>query len=361
MSETWLGYRMGPGNAVKLLGIEAAQPNTEFAATLAKAAEAASKNGKKLSAGFVPPDANGPLKRMTSAYESWRDAAGFEKGPGVAGLLMKAREIKSSAEIALLKKAAEISALAHVEAMRSIQPGMREYEIAWLVQYVFSKFGCEYPGYPPICGSGPNSTILHYSSNRRKMQAGEVFCMDTAGEYHGYSADVTRSFPVSGKFTPEQLAIYNAVLKAQDVGIALCKPGSTVGQIGQKISQSLAESLVKLGIIESAGELRRYYMHGFGHGIGLDVHDPMPGTLAPGAVLTVEPGIYIKANSPCDRKWWNIGIRIEDDILVTDTGPVNLSAGAPRKPADIERLMKEPGIGNLAVKPYKPLPPPKKP
>lgn len=350
MSLTWLGYRMGPNNAVRLLGVEASLPNSEFAKTLERATASFNGNGRKLANGWIPPDPDAALGRMVEAFQQWKSGAGFQGGINTTQAIRRMREIKSPGEIALLKKCAEISALGHCEAMRSIEPGMREYEIGWLVQYVFGRYGCEYTGYPPICGSGPNSTILHYNTNRKKMAAGEIMCMDTAGEYHGYSADVTRSFPVNGKFSPEQRAIYEVVKKAQDIGISMCRTGNSFGQIEQKIQESMANDLIRLGIIEKAGDLRRYYMHGFGHGIGLDVHDPAPRTLAPGAVLTVEPGIYIKEGSPCDKKWWNIGIRIEDDIWVTDGDPVNLSAGAPRDIDKIEALMKEKGIGNVPIK-----------
>jgi Xaa-Pro aminopeptidase len=352
MSETWLGHRMGPENTTRLLGIEAAFSNSRFADALSAAASAAT--GKKLSTVLVPMDAGGALGAMVRAFDKWRQTAGFSPGTNLGGALNRMREIKSPAEIGLLKKAAEISARAHVEAMRSIEPGMREWHIAALVQYIFAREGCEAPGYPPIVGSGPNSTILHYMDNRRLMKSGEIVCMDTAGEYHGYSADVTRSFPVSGRFSPAQRTIYDIVLRAQTAGIDLCKPGVTTSEISRRISQVLAEGLVEAGIIKAPSELGRYYMHGFGHGIGLDVHDPMPRTLAAGAVLTVEPGIYIKAGSPCDAKYWNIGIRIEDDILVTEQGPVNLSAGAPRQAQDIEKLMMEKGLGNVPLAPYRP-------
>jgi Xaa-Pro aminopeptidase len=350
MSLTWLGYRMGPNNAVRLLGVEAALPNVEFGKTLQLAAASFNGNGKRLAIGWIPSDANGGLARMTRAFQDWKAGAGFESGANTTQIVRRMREIKSPAEIQLIKKATEISVLGHLEAMRSIEPGMREYEIGWLVQYVFGRFGCEYTGYPPICGAGPNSTILHYNTNRKRMESGEIMCMDTAGEYHGYTADVTRSFPVNGKFTPEQRAIYLVVQKAQEIGIEACRSGNTFSQIEQKIQASMAADMIKLGIIGNAGELRRYYMHGFGHGLGLDVHDPAPRTLAPGAVLTVEPGIYIKEGSPCDKKWWNIGIRIEDDIVVTEGDPINLSAGAPRDIDKIEALMREKGIGNVPVR-----------
>jgi Xaa-Pro aminopeptidase len=314
---------------------------------------AAAASAKKASIANLQPGAGGALLQMENAYKTWKGDSGFTDGANLRRTISAMRQIKTPAEIALIKKAAEISARAHVEALRSAQPGMREWEIGALVQYIFAKEGCEYTGYPPICGSGPNSTILHYDSNRRLMQSGDMMCMDTAGEYHGYSADVTRSFPINGKFTPEQRAVYQIVYDAQSTGIDMCRSGASVGAIEQKIRQVLSAGLIKLGIIKSANELGTYYMHGFGHGIGLDVHDPLPGTLAPGAILTVEPGIYIKSGSPCDKKWWNIGVRIEDDILVTDGAPVNLSAGAPRTADAIEKLMAETGIGNMKQAPLK--------
>lgn len=350
MSLTWLGYRMGPNNAVRLLGVQAALPNKDFDQTLKVAALSFNGNGRKLATGWIPSDANGGLGRMTKSFQDWKQGAGFDNGLNAAQAVRKMREIKSPAEIALIKKAADISVLGHLEAMRSAEPGMREYEIGWLVQYVFGRHGCEYTGYPPICGAGANSTILHYNSNRKKMENGDFMCMDTAGEYHGYTADVTRSFPINGKFTSEQLAIYKVVQKAQEIGIQMCRPGTTMSQIEGKIRESMANDMMALGLIKAPNELGRYYMHGFGHGLGLDVHDPQPSTLAPGAVLTVEPGIYIKEGSPCDKKWWNIGIRIEDDIVVTQDIPINLSSGAPRDPDAIEKLMKEKGIGNVPVR-----------
>lgn len=349
-SLTWLGYRMGPNNAVRLLGVQAALPNSQFDATLKQAAASFNGNGKRLANGWVPPDPNGGLARMVRIFQDWKQSSGFDSGINAVQAVRKMREIKSPAEIQMIKKATEISVLGHLEAMRSIEPGMREYEIGWLVQYVFGRYGCEYAGYPPICGAGQNSTILHYNTNRKKMESGEIMCMDTAGEYHGYTADVTRSFPVNGKFSPEQRAIYAVVQRGQAIGIESCRAGVSMQEISRKINAAMAEDMIKLGIIKEASELRRYYMHGFGHGLGLDVHDPLPNVLAPGAVLTVEPGIYIKEGSPCDKKWWNIGIRIEDDIVVTEGDPVNLSIGAPRDIDKIEKIMAEKGIGNVPIR-----------
>ncbi|MCW5946846.1 MAG: aminopeptidase P family protein [Fimbriimonadales bacterium] len=344
-SITWLGYRMGPENAIKLLGFESALPNREFEATLSKIP------AQKVSLSIPPNPEPGLIGRMNSHIQAYRE--GKDAGPNLRQMIQRHRQVKSPWEIELLKKAAEISALAHVEAMRAVRPGMYEYEIDALYRFVFRREGCADIGYEPIVGSGPNATILHYNTNRRKMEEGDLLLVDAAGEYMGYSADVTRTFPVNGKFSPEQRAVYEIVLRAADEGIAMCRAGVTTAQIGNRISQILADGLIELGIIQSRNQIGRYYMHGFGHGIGLDVHDPMPGTLVPGVVLTVEPGIYIKEGSPCDPKWWNIGIRIEDDILVTDGEPVNLSADAPRTVADIEKLMQETGIGNQPFRPWR--------
>lgn len=335
MSITWLGYRMGPVNAPRILGVETALPNKMFSEILAQVVKA----GVKVSATRMP---DGPVDQLKTMMDSYSKLVGDLKSPTAGNmqrLLVTMRGIKSPYEIEIMKKVCDISAKAHIEAMKAIKPNMREYEISALVEYDYARKGCEWVGYPSICGSGPNSTILHYNTNRRVMKDGEVFLMDSAGEYHGYSSDVTRTFPVNGKFTAEQRAIYQVVYDGQETGINMCKSGVNMNQIESGIRENMAAAMIKLGIIKTADELGLYFMHGFGHGLGLDVHDPVPNTLAPGAILTVEPGIYIKEGSPCDKKWWNIGIRIEDDILVTTNGPVNLSIAAPRTWQEVEKTM----------------------
>jgi len=347
MSLTWLGYRMGSQNAPKMLGVDAATSNGSFETVLPNLAAAAS--AKKIAI-VGPPDATGSILGMIATVQKFEKDSGYTEASSLSPVIRQMRAIKSPAEIVLLKKVCEVSTHGHVEAMRSIKPGMHEWEIGSLVKYLFGREGCEYTGYPPICGSGANSTILHYETNRGPIHDGDVMCMDTAGEFHGYSADVTRSFPVNGKWSKEQREIYMVVKSAQDVGISMCKKDATMRGIETAVRAELTKGLVALGIIKDASQLRQYYPHGFGHGIGLDVHDPVPPTLQPGTALTVEPGIYIKEGSPCDKKYWNIGIRIEDDILVTDGDPVNMSAGAPRDPDVIEKVMKEQGIGNMPFK-----------
>jgi Xaa-Pro aminopeptidase len=257
------------------------------------------------------------------------------------------RSIKSPAELVLLQKAIDATAVAHVEALKSCEAGMFEYELQAVIEYCFSKLGAEFQGFPSIVGSGPNSCILHYDANRRKMEDGDVVVMDIGAEYHGYSADITRTIPVNGKFSPAQRQIYEIVLQAQEEAIKLMKPGTTM-EHSAKATEIIAEGLVKLGVIKDKAEVSRYYMHGLSHGIGLDVHDMgrFGGGLRPGMVLTVEPGIYITEGSPCDKKFWNIGVRIEDDVLITADGNKILTAAAPKSVEDIETLMKKTGIGN---------------
>jgi Xaa-Pro aminopeptidase len=259
--------------------------------------------------------------------------------------------VKSPAELRLLQKAIDATVMAHVEAMKSCQPEMYEYELQAVIEYCFTRNGAAYQGFPTIVGSGPNSCILHYEADRRKMENGDVVVMDIGAEYEGYSADITRTIPVNGTFSPAQREIYEIVLKAQQESIKEFKPGAMPQAPSQKAYDIIAEGLMRLGIIKDKAEARTYYMHGLSHHIGLDVHDPGPygSPYEPGMILTDEPGIYIPAGSPCDKKYWNIGVRIEDDVLITPEGNTVVTAGAPKTIQEIESLMKKQGLGNLPV------------
>ncbi len=348
MSEVWLGYRMGPADAMTLQQVELAVPNSTFQQVL-KQIEIGSNTTIVPAIGAVQP--SGGVGRMLTQWNEWVAASG--KKPNairMRSILSKMRVKKSPEELVLLKKAVDATVQGHREAMKSLEPGMREYEIQAVVEYAFAKAGCESVGYNSIVGSGANSCILHYDANRRQTKTGDILCMDVAGEYHGYTADVTRSFPANGKFSPAQRAIYELVLEATDAGIRECVPGKSFTAPDDAARKIISDGLMKLGITKTPQESGRYFMHGTSHYIGLDVHDAHgDSTLQENYTLTVEPGVYIKEGSPSDPKWWNIGIRIEDDILVTKTGPVNMSIGAPRKVDDIEALMREKGIGNLPV------------
>ncbi|MDX2066434.1 MAG: aminopeptidase P N-terminal domain-containing protein [Fimbriimonadaceae bacterium] len=335
---TWVGYRMGSAFAQRHLKLDHAMSNASFAKAL---------EGIRATTRYAPLGGRiptGALARMMPAYRTFAEA-GSERPSDLGRHVGMMRTIKSADEIRLLRRAIDASVEGHIAMMKTCTPTMREYELDAVFEFNIRKRGCEYTGYPSIIGSGLNSCILHYNTNRRRAEPGDIICIDAGGEYHGYTADVTRSFPVNGKFSAEQRALYDIVLKAQDAGIAECRVGKPFGATNAAAQRVVGEGLVKLGIIKNASEARRYFMHGTSHYLGLDVHDSHGySEFQPNMVLTVEPGIYIKAGSPCDRKWWNIGIRIEDDILVTSGDPVNLSAKAPRRAEDVERLMAQPGM-----------------
>lgn len=257
-------------------------------------------------------------------------------------LMGRLREVKLPEELVLMQKAIDISIKGFKDLARKLQPGMREYQAQAIVEFHAKHEGCAYMGYPSICGGGSNACILHYTTNRRRLKGDELFLADMGAEYHGYTADITRTFPVDGRFSPEELAIYNLVLAAQDSGIAVCRAGRGFRASHVAAQQVIARGLVRLGIISKEADAGLYFMHGTSHYLGLDVHDAGTyGPLKPGAVITVEPGIYIREGSPCDPKWWNIGVRIEDDILITEAEPVILSSALPRRASDIEQLMSE--------------------
>lgn len=255
-------------------------------------------------------------------------------------LMSLLREIKMPEELVLLRKSINLSAIAHVEAMKAIKPDMSESEITGIFEYVHRKYGAEWEGYPPIVGAGANGCILHYIDNNATMVNNQLVLMDVAAEYHGYSADITRTVPANGKFTKEQEAIYQLVYDAQEEVMKIAKEGTPFPDLNQKATEVLANGLIKLGIIQDKNNVSKYYLHSCSHHMGLDVHDRnITPVLKENMVITVEPGIYINANSPCDPKWWNIAVRIEDDVLIGKNGCENLSAGAPRKVKDIEAMM----------------------
>ena len=252
------------------------------------------------------------------------------------------REIKTEEEMILMRKAISITCDAQNELMKVLKPEMKEYQAEAVVEAVFKMNGAEYPGYPSIVGAAENSCILHYTTNRKTMKGNHLLLSDVGAEYHGYTADVTRTMPVDGKFSKEEKIIYDIVLEAQDKAIEACVPGNPFYITNTIATTVISQRLQELGLIKSPFEIRRYFMHGTSHYLGLDVHDAgTRGQFQPNTVITVEPGIYIKEGSPCDPKWWNIGVRIEDDILITDSLPENLSGCIPRTTKGIEALMKE--------------------
>ncbi|HLV48199.1 MAG TPA: Xaa-Pro aminopeptidase [Aliidiomarina sp.] len=270
-------------------------------------------------------------------------------------LLHNQRLIKSPYEQETLRQACKISADAHCRAMQFTQAGRYEYQVAAEIHHEFAMRGASGPAYGTICGSGENACILHYTTNSSQLQQGDLLLIDAGAEYLGYAGDITRTFPVSGRFTEPQRKLYEIVLNAQEAALAVLKPGATMPQAYRACAQVLVAGLVELGIL--VGEVntlikelafRPYFMHGLGHWLGLDVHDMgdyqvdgKPRPLEPGMVLTVEPGIYIPSDADCPAAYRGIGIRIEDDILITEHGYENLTATVPKTVEGIEALMNE--------------------
>lgn len=257
------------------------------------------------------------------------------------------RQIKTPEELKLLRKSVAISSVAHAEVMKAVQPGMSERELQAIFEYVHKKYGAEEEGYPPIVGAGNNGCILHYEENTNTNFGNEMLLMDVASEYHGYSADVTRTVPSTGKFTPEQKLIYDLVYKAQEEVFKLCREGTRFDSIENKATEVLTEGLMRLSIIKNKNEVRTYYPHGCSHFIGLDVHDKGNyEKFMANMAITVEPGIYIPQKSNCDKKWWGIAVRIEDDILITKDGYELLSKLAPRKSEEVEKMIAQKSVLN---------------
>lgn len=361
--EMWSGSRLGTEGAAARTGLPArlASDADDFMDSLAGAHGIAyvSRGQRELSA------------RLRSVKPSLAIQ-------GIESILRGLRGRKSSAELDLIRKAIAITVDAQLLAMRSISPGMNEFEIEGLIEYTFRRNGADRPAFASIVGSGPNSTTLHYNRNDRFMNAGELVVMDVGASYRGYAGDVTRTVPVSGVFSAEQRAIYQLVRDAQAAAERAARPGANSMRMNAAVDSVIKHGLAALGLVESADavydcgddqraatcpQYRLYYMHGLGHGIGLDVHDPgtsgnQPGTLSPGDAFTIEPGIYVRANlldiiPPSPRNdamkariasavwhYANIGVRIEDDYLVTESG-VEWSSGAPREIDEIEAAMRD--------------------
>lgn len=261
----------------------------------------------------------------------------------LSNFMAELREIKTKEELKLLTKAIRISAIGQQEIMKVMHPNMSEAEIQGVHEFVYKKYGSEYEGYPSIVGAGNNGCVLHYIENSKTKVENDLVLMDLGAEYHGYTADVTRTIPANGTFTKEQKLIYDLVYKAQEAGIKAAQVGNSFSSPDKAARRVITEGLIELGIAKTIGEAQQYFPHGASHYLGLDVHDAGTyGVFKPNVVITVEPGIYIPEGSNCDEKWWKIAVRIEDDILITENGPINLSAEAPRTTEAIEQLMKQP-------------------
>ncbi len=328
MSESWTGPQLGPDEeAVRRTGIKEVRPVSQFEPDVLG----------RLGSTWALQEYRWLYLPMGEETAETQELVELALGSSrtiadVAALLAELRVVKDSVELARLRRAIDITAEAQREAMKAARPGMHEYELEAVIEYTFHDLGAERVGYPSIVGSGPNSVILHHDKNRRRMEEGDLVVVDVGAEYGYYTADVTRTFPVSGEFTERQRAIYELVLGAQKAAIDSIRPGVKVAQLEQIVRRYMREH--SNGLCGDA-TCDRYFVHGLGHYIGMNVHDVggYGRPLEPGMVLTIEPGIYLADES--------LGVRIEDDVLVTDDGHEVLSAGAPKTVEQIEALMRE--------------------
>jgi len=320
LQERWTGLRLGPDStAVRLTGIPRVLPTDSLDAVLSAALFRA--RGPV----YVPLDQTTREEpRLRDLLFSGRDVRNLR--PGADSL----RLVKDADEIARMRKAVDISVLGHIAAMQAARPGAWEYEIEAALEAAFRRNGADRVGYPSIVGSGPNSTTLHYDVNRRQTRDGDLVVVDAGAEWGQYTADVTRTFPVNGKFTPRQKAIYDLVLATQQAAFDSTRPGTTIGQLN-RIARDYMHA--HSGTLCGAEMCDTYFIHGLSHWLGMDVHDvgDYSTPLKPGMIFTIEPGIYLSQEA--------LGVRIEDDVLVTAAGGEWLSAKAPRTTAEIERLM----------------------
>ena len=313
--ERWTGLRLGPDSvAVRLSGIATVLPIDSLDNRVRSARQP-----------LYTPQGRGAAARAPDVAPN-----SFNVTPIVDSL----RVVKDADEISRLRRAVDISVAGHIAAMRAARPGMYEYEIEAVLEDGFRRNGADRVGYPSIVGSGPNSTTLHYDVNRRRTETGDLVLVDAAAEWGQYTADVTRTFPVNGKFTPRQKAIYDLVLGAQQAAFDSVRPGITLRQLDDIARRYMREHSGTLCGERTCDDREHFFYHGLGHPIGMDVHDVgISRPLEPGMVITLEPGIYLQAEK--------LGVRIEDDVLVTAKGGEWLSAGAPRSTTAIERLMRE--------------------
>ena len=354
LKEQWDGRRAGTEGAKERFGADSAYTLDELGAVLPKLLD----SRKQLHYTFgLAPDFDLRILSTNSRLRHRRNLP-----PGAPGAVVDARDalhelrlIKSEAEIAVMRHAAEITSEAHTLAMRACRPGVQENQLQALVEFHFRRRGATFPAYSSIVGSGDNATILHYIENDAPVSDGDVVLIDAGCEYQGYAADITRSFPASGSFTSPQRDLYQAVLEVQLAAIEDVQVGLPFQELQARTSRRLTEACIQLGLL--SGDVddllandaqKKYYPHGVGHWLGIDVHDVGPyfspdgaqRALAPGMVLTIEPGLYVPASdesAPAGLR--GVGVRIEDDILVSEAGPQNLTASCPKSVAEIEAIV----------------------
>jgi Xaa-Pro aminopeptidase len=351
--ETWTGRRAGVEGARERYGADAAFPVEEFADKLTELLDGARTLYYRLGG-------NAEFDQIIIRQLARMRALGWRKArppqtitdPGV--LLHEMRLVKTDEEVALMQRAADIASEAHREAMRAARPGAKEYEIEALIEYVFRRSGASGPAYSSIVGSGVNATILHYVNNDDELKDGDLLLIDAGAEYKGFASDITRTFPVNGRFNAAQRELYQLVLDCQQECIRMVAPGADMEEMHRRSVEILTEGMVRLGLLKGEteklieeGEYKKFYMHRLSHYLGMDVHDVgayhregSPRPLDAGMVLTVEPGIYVAEDAEdIPDKYRGLGVRIEDDVLVTSEGFRVLTDKAPKQIEEIEALM----------------------
>lgn len=355
--EIWTGYRAGPEGCVERFGADQAFNLDEIDERLPKMIDGASQ--------LLYPIARD--KALDARVKGWLETLGRSVRSGAVlpqtladsdRLLHEMRLFKSAAEIELMQRAATISATAHCQAMIACKPGIYEFQLESVIQAYCGSQGARFQAYTPIVAGGANACILHYIENDQPIADGDLVLIDAGCELDNYASDITRTFPANGRFSDEQAAIYDLVLKANEACIEAVRPGTCWDSLHQLSVRILTEGLIELGLLQGdldelieAGAFRRFYMHRIGHWLGMDVHDVgdyrVDGEwrkLAPGIVTTIEPGIYIAPDDhSVEERWRGIGVRIEDDVLVTEQGSKVLTAGVPKLRSEIEALMQNAG------------------
>lgn len=352
LAEIWQGRRMGVDDAPDNLGVQEAYAIDEFPDALLSILDGSDNLYFAMGEDAEVEDI------VLSAVDALRSAPKQSKQAPLSiidprKLMDEMRLFKSTSEIAVMQRAANISVAAHKRAMRYCQPGTFEYQLEAEIHHEFAIQGARHPAYSTIVGAGDNACILHYTENKDAIGQNDLVLIDAGAEFNGYAADITRTFPACGKFTKAQKHIYDIVLAAQEAALASIKPGNCIKNSADIAIEVITNGLIELGILTGTvaeniekQSHREFYMHGLGHWLGLDVHDVGDYKVAgvdreyqPGMVMTVEPGIYIAPDANVDKPWQGIGVRIEDNILVTSSGYTLLTKGLPRTSNEIEAFM----------------------
>jgi Xaa-Pro aminopeptidase len=351
--EIWVGRRAGVDGAKSEFGADESFPVAEFDEKLQDILDGAEKLYYRLG---VHLDLDSKIVQRIAQMRALNRKPIHPPRTIIdpATIVHEMRVLKSPEEIDLMQKAADIAAEAHVEAMKTVRPGMKEYEVEAQIEQVFRRRGAAGPSYTSIIGAGENATVLHYINNDGELRDGDLLLIDAGAEYKGYASDITRTFPINGRYSEAQREIYDLVLETQMSCVEMVRPGITHDELKAHSVEMLTEGMVRLGLLKGKPadlikeeKYKQFYMHGLGHLLGIDVHDvgiyyydKQSRALEPGVVMTVEPGIYVAPDTrDIPEKYLGIGVRIEDDVLCTSNGPRVLTTKVPKQAEEIEALM----------------------